>query len=477
VETDGKHRRPELVLGVTTLGLFLIMLNSSSVNVALPQVSAALHASTETADWFLLGFMVANTSAILIFGRLSDLLGRRRIYLIGMSVFVLVSIAAAFAPDAAVLIALRVLQGIAGATIITNSTALLADVFRADRLPWALGINISAAAVASTIGPSVGGLLVDSFGWRAVFLVNVPFGIASLLLGLRAIPVDRAMRGVRHVTDRFDVLGAILSVSGLSLVLIAVSLVQDSPGPIVAVAFAVGLVLLGLFVAVEVRSPSPLMDVRLVLSRARGYAYGAAFFNSFCRAGVVVAVVLEEQMIHGTSAAVAGLVVMGLAGGMALASPVAGHLTGRLSARTLSSAGGLITALAIGDLAIRLQRASLPETVAVLFVAGVGIGAFTAPNTSSIMGGIEQSRRAVANAIRSVLFNSAQVLGTSVTLLLVSASGITTYADQTTAPSTVTWFRIAYLVLALCAFVSTVASVARGGAWSVRAARPAPSAA
>jgi EmrB/QacA subfamily drug resistance transporter len=466
--------RPESVLAVTTLGLFLIMLNSSSVNVALPEISGALHAPTGVADWFLLGFMVANTASILVFGRLSDLLGRRRIYLAGMSVFVLASIAAAFAPTAAILIALRVLQGVAGATIVTNSTALLADAFPKERLAGALGVNISAAAVANTIGPTIGGLLVESFGWQAVFLVNVPFGIASVLLGMRVIPHGAPVAPTR---EPFHLLGAVLSVSGLTLVLVAVSRLQEDSitDPVLAGTFVAGIGLLVWFVLVSLRTSHPLIDVRLVLDRARGFAYGAAFFNSFSRAGVVVLVVLFEQMVGGTGATAAGLVVMSLAVGMAVASPIAGRLTGRFSARTLSSAGGLLLTGSLAALTVTLPAGSIPLTVVLLLLAGLGVGVFTAPNTSSIMHGVAPSRRAVANAVRSVLFNSAQVLGTTVTLLLVTASGVSSYAVTDASPGLIGWFRVALGVLAASAAVSVVLSFARGGSWrAAPAAAPAP---
>lgn len=466
--------RPGAVLAVTTLGLFLILVGSSSVNVALPEISRALDASTATADWFLLGFMVANTACILVFGRLSDLLGRRRIFLVGMAVYVVASVLAAVAPSAEVLIALRVVQGIAGATTVTNSTALLTDVYPPARLAGALGVNISAAAVANTIGPTIAGVLVEAFGWQSIFLVNLPFGIASVVLGARVLPPDRT-RPQGDARETFDVPGALLSAAGFSVLLVAVSRIGTVPAddPLLVGAFVLGGALLVAFVVVEARVTHPLVDVRLVADRARAFAYSAAFCNSFARAGVTVLVVLYTQVVEGAGAVAAGLVVVPFAVGMALASPLAGRLADSFSARVLSTGGATLCTVALAAL-VPVLGTSTVWTVVVLTLAGVGVGLFTAPNTSSIMRGVAPGRRAVANAVRSVLFNSAQALGTSITLLLVSSTGLGSYGDETVAPEVATAFRIGLVVLAGASGVAIVLSLLRGGGWRAvpHAARP-----
>lgn len=466
---DEREVRPGAVLAVTTLGLFLILVGSSSVNVALPEISRALHASTATADWFLLGFMVANTACILVFGRLSDLIGRRRIFLIGMAVYVAASVVAAVAPTAEVLIVLRVVQGIAGATTVTNSTALLTDVYPSARLAGALGVNISAAAVASTVGPTIAGVLVEAFGWQSIFLVNLPFGIASVVLGARVLPRDR-----RHASDgpreTFDVTGAVLSAAGFSVLLVAVSRIGTVPAddPLLVGGFVLGGALLVAFVTVEARVTHPLVDVRLVAERARAFAYSAAFCNSFARAGITVLVVLQVQVVEGAGAIAAGLVVVPLAAGMAVASPVAGRLAGRLSARTLSTAGATLCTVALAVL-VPVLGTSTAWTLALLAAAGVGVALFTTPNTASIMRGVDPGRRAVANAVRSVLFNSAQALGTSITLLLVSSTGLGSYGDETTDPAVSAAFRVGLVVLTGVSGVTIVLSLLRGGGWRTAA--------
>ena len=279
------RRRCRRVLSVTTLGLMLVIVNASSLNVALPAMSAAFGVSASTADWFHVAFMLSNTAFILVFGRISDLLGRRSLYLSGLAAFTAISLLCALAPNATTLIVLRVLQGIAAATTVTNTTALIADAFPPDRLAYGLGLNLTAAAVAGAIGPGLGGIMVTAFDWRAVFLMNIPFGVAAVVWGSRVLTRSGLPGGPR---ERFDVGGALLSAFGLALLLYGVNRVAAwGPGDLrVLGSLVAGAVLLVAFVLVERRTAAPLVDPDLVREPGRAFAYAAAFFISFNRAGV-----------------------------------------------------------------------------------------------------------------------------------------------------------------------------------------------
>jgi EmrB/QacA subfamily drug resistance transporter len=460
------------VLSVTTLGITFVIVNGSSVNVALPAMSAYFDVQANTADWFLLAFMLANTASILVFGRISDMLGRKRIYLGGLAVFVLLSAASVFAPNATVLIILRVLQGIAAATTVTNTAALIADAFPPHRLARGLGMNLTAAAVANTIGPTVGGVLITAFGWQSIFLINIPFGLAAIILGARVLS------GKRHVPatpEKFDFAGAALSAAGLVALLYGVNRISVSGigDPVVIVSIIAGILLLVAFVLVETRVAHPLVDIALVRNWGRACAYGAAFFNSFSRAGVVVLVVLHQQIVGHRTPAEAGLVVMVMALAMMVSTPFAGRLSDTYSARTLSGIGGLSLVIGLTGLAVFISDNSLITVSAWLIVVGFGIGFFTTPNTTSIMSGITPNRRATANAIRSMLFNSAAALGTTVSLLTVTASGVQTYASTDSDPRVQMGFQIGMGVLAASALVALILALSRGGGWKAPA-KPVP---
>ncbi|MGY4857452.1 MFS transporter [Cryobacterium sp. AP23] len=462
---EARHARR--VLAVTTLGITFVVINGSSVNVGLPSMSAHFDVAASTADWFLVAFMLANTASILVFGRISDMLGRKRIYLAGLAAFVVLSVLSVFAPNAGVLIALRVLQGIAAATTVTNTAALIADASPPNRLARGLGLNLTAAAVANTIGPTVGGVLITAFGWQSVFLINVPFGIAAIVLGAYVLKDTHRAGAAR---EKFDYAGAGLSAAGLAALLYGVNRVSfggiADPGVIVFIGS--GVVLLAAFVVVETRVAHPLVDVSLVRDWGRACAYGAAFFNSFSRAGVVVLVVLHEQIVGDRTPAEAGIVVMVMAIAMMVASPIAGRLSDSYAARGLSALGGLALVVGLTGLAVFIRDDSPVVTMVWLAVVGAGIGLFTAPNTTSIMAGVAPNRRATANAVRSMLFNSAQALGTTVSLLVVAASGLSSYAGTVSNPLVEAGFQRGLFVLAGSALLALVLAIIRGGPWLAR---------
>ncbi|GAA4709184.1 MFS transporter [Pseudonocardia yuanmonensis] len=460
-------RSPYAVLAVTSLALALVLINGTSINVALPDLSRDFDAPAGVADWFLLAFLLANTASILVFGRISDLVGRRRIYLAGMTAFMVLSVLATIAPDAGTFIAVRALQGVSAATIVANTSALVADAFPEHRLAYGLSLNLTAASVANTAGPTIGGLLVSAAGWQAVFLVNVPFGLAALLLGLRMLPAPRPRTGPR---ETFDAKGAVLSAAALAALLYGVNRLSTA-GPAdlgVWALLTAGVLLFVTFGLLERKLEHPLVDLALIRDKGRACAYGAAFFQSFGRAGVTVLVVLQQQIVAARSAAEAGFMGMAMALAMVVATPVSGRLAAVLTARTLTAIGGTLSVVGLVGLALSPATAPLPLTMGWLLLVGAGIGLFTTPNTTAIMRGVPAARRTVANAVRSMLYNSGAALGTSVALLVVSASGIAGYDVQDAGPAVRAAFTVALLVCAAAEAVAFAFGVARGGPWRIR---------
>lgn len=466
--TAGRFTSPYAVLWVTSFGLLLMLINSTSVSVALPQLSAAFDAPASVADWFLVAFMLASTASVLIFGRISDMVGRKRLYLWGLAAFMVASLLAVFAPNAGLFIASRVLQGVSAAVVMSNNTAIVTDVFPQERLAHALSINLTAAAVGNTIGPAVGGALLAALGWQAVFLVNIPFGIAALLLGVRILPERRVVTERR---ERFDLAGGVLSAGGLSCILYALNRASShGAGDAVFVcALSAGLVLLAGFIVAESRVRDPLVDIALVRDVRRACAYAATFFNSFARAGVTVLVVLHQEVVGHRGPAGAGLVVTVMAVAMTVTTPAVGQLSRVLTWRAISATGGALIVLGALGLASTTSVTSLVTAALWLTVFGLGLGLFSGPNTAAIMWGVPDERRTIANAVRAMLFNSAQAISTSVCLLVVSTSGISSYAARSPGHGLIRAFTSAYLVCAAAAVLSLVFAVARGGPWSRRA--------
>jgi EmrB/QacA subfamily drug resistance transporter len=475
-------RRGWAVLVVTTFGSLLIFVNSTATNVALPAISADLRVAAATADWVLLSFMLTLSMSVLVVSRISDMVGRRRIYLAGLAVLVVSSVAAAFADSVGLLAALRGVQGVAAAIIITGATAVISDVFPAHRLAGALSINIMMASVAGMLGPLVGAVLLDAFGWRALFLVNVPFGLVALALAAKVLPHDRRAPAPG---ESLDVPGAILSAVGLACLLLAVnrSSAWGVGDPRVLGLGAAAVVVLGAFVVVERRAARPLVDLGLVADRNRALAYATAFLMALPQAASLVLVVLYQQTVLGAPSIEAGVAATVTAAALVVTSPIAGVLARFLTPRSVSSAGCLLAA--VGYLLLGLSMTGTGAGVVFhlgLVLVGVGNGIFMAPNTASIVRGLPVDRRGIANGIRSLMFNGAQTLGAATALLLVAAglagAGIGGYDGVAADPAgALGGFHVAAGVLVVSALAATVTSVCRSGAWLVipaAAAAPSP---
>jgi EmrB/QacA subfamily drug resistance transporter len=407
------------VLSVTSLGVLLTALNSSTLDVALPAVVRGIHAGPGAAGWLLLSYLLATTGGVLVLGRLADVVGRRPSYLAGLVLFTAASLGSGLAPDVGVLLALRVLAGLGAAAVITNTTPLITDAFP-DRLrTLGLGFNVTAVSASQVGGPVVGGVVADQLGWRAVFWVFAPLGLVATAW---------AAATLRHVaaparTEPFDVKGAMLSVLALSATVLGVSLggIRGWSDPAVLACLLAALVLWPTFARLQARTTAPLVDLQLFTDRARTLAYAAAFAMSAARFAVVLLLALYLQAARGESASAAGLHVVPVALGMLVAAPLAGRLNRTLSARALSSTGLLLATGGLLALAALLSPTSSYAPIGVALAAvGVGSGLFFPPNTDALVGLAPPDRRGAANAVRSAVQNTGYVLGTALALALVT---------------------------------------------------------
>lgn len=408
------------VLSVTSLGVILTGLNSSTLEVGLPSVARHFHATPSQASWVLLSYLLVNTVLILVFGRLADMLGRRRLYIIGLATFTAASLGCGFAPTAWALIGLRALQAVGASAIITNTTAQLTDAFPRRLLGTALGLNITVISAAQIAGPVVGGTLVSQLGWRWVFLFNVPVGVAGLCWAVITLRRTTATLA----PGRFDTRGAVLTVLWLAGLVIGLS-EGGSRGwshPAVVVSFAAAAVALPAFVLWQRRTRDPLVDLSLFNDRARTVAYASNFGLAVARYALLLLASLFFQAAQGLNPLQAGVRVTPLAIGLMLASPVAGQLASRLSARLLATTGIAIVAggLLLMTLTVSPSTAYGPMGVA-LFMVGVGTGTFMTPNTSSIMSSVPATTRGVANGLRSMLQNTGFVVSTAMSLAIVTS--------------------------------------------------------
>jgi len=407
------------VLSCTSLGMLLATVNSGTLIIALPELERSLHTTLLQLVWVILVYMIASTVLLLSAGRLSDLFGRKHAFVLGFLLFSLASLGAGFAGSGTQLILWRVVQGIGGAFLFANAGALVTDAFPKRELGLAMGTNVMIAAVGLVIGPVLGGALV-AYSWPWVFWFNVPLGLLGSAWGwlvLHEISGRSEERGL-------DLLGTAALVGGLTGLVLALSKAGLSGwnDPLVLAGFVAALVLLPLFVVIEWRGRSPMLDLTMFEDRLFAGAAATAFINGFARFALMFLFVFYFQGPQGQSPILAGLELSPLAIGMLVASPLAGFVADRHGSRLLAALGMLITAGGLAGMTMLQAHTSYWWSALWLALVGVGSGMFNSPNTSAMMGAVPVHRRGIASGMRMMLTNTGAVISIAFVMAVVTAA-------------------------------------------------------
>jgi EmrB/QacA subfamily drug resistance transporter len=387
--------------------------------IALPDLEKALGVGLLTLVWVILAFMIASTVLVLTFGRLSDLFGRKRAFVAGFAIFTAASLGAGFASGGTDLILWRIVQGIGGALLFANASALVTDAFPREQLGVAMGTNVMVAGIGLVLGPVLGGALV-TISWHWVFWFNVPFGIAGTIWA--ATVLQELTRP--EADHRFDWWGTATFVVGLTGLTYGIS-----RGGIVGwtdahtiVALAAAIVLLPAFVLVERRTASPMLDLSLFADRGFAAATGAAFLNGLSRFALTFVFVLYFQGALGDDPILAGVKLAPLALGMLISSPLAGAYADKHGARTLAAVGMFVVAGSLVGMTTVGTGTSYALTAFWLLLNGLGSGMFNSPNTAAMMGSVPVHRRGIAGGTRMMLQNTGSVLSIAFVLAIVTAA-------------------------------------------------------
>jgi len=408
------HDRRWLLLALTSVGAFMAPLDVSIVAVALPRMGPALHLSFAASMWVQAAYLLAMAVLLIPLGRLADQRGRVRYYQAGIVVFTLGSLAAALSVSGPTLIASRVLQGAGGALLSATSAAILTEVFPASERGKALGINVMAIYAGLSVGPPLGGFIVDHWGWPWIFLINLPIGLVVFVWGLWMLPREPRAAGSRRALDLW---GALLL--GLVLACLLVPLTFSSAWGwhsakvwgLLALAGAAFWTLL----RVESWVTDPLLDLQLLRhNRLFAMANLAALLNYMALYAIAILTAVQLQLVQGRPARLTGWIMLGQPLMQSLLSPFAGRLSDRMGSRVLSTAGMLITAAGMVLLGLMERGASLTQVMASLAVVGIGMAAFSAPNTSAVMGSVDRSRLSVAGAFMATMRVTGQALSVAI---------------------------------------------------------------
>jgi EmrB/QacA subfamily drug resistance transporter len=399
------------VVATLGVGIYLAALDISIVNAVLPVVADAFRTDLSAIQWVATVYLLVQSALLLAVGRLGDLWGHKTVYLLGLAVFVLSSAACGLATATPFLVAGRAIQAIGASMIFANLAVIMLHVFPPEQRGRAVGIQATIVYVGLATGAPLGGWLTELLGWQSVFLVNVPIGVIALLLGLRVAPSDPPVE--RH--EPFDLVGSAVYVLGLALLLLGLN--QGHAWGWISTA-TVGCLLLGAgllagWVAIELRVPSPMIDLSLFRQRAFSAPVVSALLNYVAVSSTFL---LPFALIQGRglSPAQTGLILTCQPIIMAMTASISGSLSDRIGSRAPATLGMLILSIGLFLLS-RLDASTSVGLIAVmLLITGLGIGLFTSPNSSAILGAVPPQRRGVANG----------VLGTARTLGMVLGIGV-----------------------------------------------------
>ncbi|HQH44593.1 MAG TPA: MFS transporter [Candidatus Aminicenantes bacterium] len=446
-----------IVLVLASVAAFLTPFMGASLNVAVPVIGREFRMSAVSLGWIAMTYLLAAAVCLVPFGKIADLTGRKRIFRWGSLLHAASSLSAALAGSTAVFFGARVLQGIAGAMLISTGVAMLTSVYPPGERGRVLGLNVSFTYLGLSLGPVLGGAMTQHWGWRSIFLAASALGFILALIVIGTLKGEEWTGGEKQAVDAA---GALLMAGGLISLMLGFSRLPEPEGFLLLAAAAAFLVL---FILREKRAPAPILDLNLFRgNRVFAFSNLAALINYSATTAVGFVLSLHLQIVKGLSPQAAGLVLLAQPAMMVLFSPLAGRLSDRIEPRFLASSGMGIIAAGLLLLAGLNGATSTAVIAGVLLVLGFGFALFSSPNTNAVMGAVDKRSYGVASALLGTMRITGQMtsmgLATLVFALRIGRVAISAEAH----PGFLAASRIIFLICAALCLAGVFASLARG---------------
>jgi EmrB/QacA subfamily drug resistance transporter len=460
---DLSHRRRLLVLAICCMSLLIVSLDNTVLNVALPSLQRDLHASTSGLQWTIDAYTLVLAALLMLAGSTADRIGRKRVFLTGLVVFGLGSLLCSLAPSLELLVVFRMVQAVGGSMLNPVAMSIITNTFTDPReRARAIGVWGAVVGISMAAGPLVGGLLVESVGWRSIFWINLPVALVAILLTLRFVPESRAPKA-----RRFDPVGQVLVVALFgSLTYAIIEAPHASLGTVLPFAAVALVALLGL-AWYESRRTEPLIDLRFFRSAPFSGATVIAVCGFAALGGFLFLSTLYLQNVRGLDALHAGLRMLPMAVPTLLCAPLSGRLVGSRGPRLpLLIAGCAITVSTVLFAAFQAETSNVTLTLGYLLF-GIGFGFVNAPITNSAVSGMPRSQAGVAAAVASTSRQLGSTLGVAVVgALLASGVGSSSYRDVFVSAAQPGWW-----VLVACGVLVLVLGAVTSGRWARRTAQ------
>jgi len=443
-------------LAVSMVSSFLTPFMASGINVAMPIIGKEFGLSAVALGWVLTAYTLAAAMFLVPFGRLADLVGRKRIFALGIGVNIAGTVLGALARSGFALILGRAVQGLGGAMIFGTGIAILTSVYPHGARGRALGLNTAAVYTGLSLGPVIGGFLVHAWGWRSVFWATVPIAALALVLTLVRLKGEWAdARG-----EGFDIAGSVIFGAGLVSLMYGFSRLPSLAG---AVLTAAGLLALAGFAMFELRTKHPLFDLRIFRhNRIFAFSNLAALFNYSATSAVAFLMSLYLQYIKGLPPQKAGLVLVAQPIIMALASPFAGRLSDRTEPRLIASIGMALSAAGLILFSFLGAGTSFGFIVGSLVCLGLGFGLFSSPNTNAVMCSVEKRHLGLASAALGTMRLTGQMMSAGIAMMIFALFMGRVPIEPAVYPLFLRSVRFAFAFFAALCVAGVFASLARG---------------
>jgi EmrB/QacA subfamily drug resistance transporter len=445
-----------VVMLIAAMSSFITPFTFSSVNIALPSIGRDLQLNAVSLGWVATAYLLSSAAFLVPLGRLADIRGRKRVYLVGISIDAAASVLCATAPSGTWLIIARALQGLGGAMIFGTGIAILTSVFPPQERGRALGLNVAAVYAGLSVGPVIGGTLTERLGWQSIFYLNALLGLIVIVAVVWKLKGEWA--GARG--EKFDLPGSVIYCITLVAIIYGFSELPNLTGVWLVLAGAAGATA---FVMWEVRQSHPILDIsffrRNIVFR---YSNMAALINYSATASVTFLLSLYLQYIKGFSPEHAGLILVAQPVIQVICSPVAGSLSDRIEPRLVASAGMAASTAGLVMLVFLNNSSGLTFVIISLIVLGFGFGFFSSPNTNAVMSSVERKSYGVASGMLGTMRLTGQMFSLAVTLLLFALYIGRVQITPPYYPDFLTSMRTAFIISAALCFAGIFASIARG---------------
>jgi EmrB/QacA subfamily drug resistance transporter len=408
------------VMLVVGIGTFMGTLSSSIVNISLPTISDYFQAKLSLVAWVMMAYLLTTSSLLITFGRLADITGRKLIYTSGFLIFTCGTLLCSISGGIYQLIFFRVIQATGGAMMVSNSAALITETFPDQERGKALGIIGSIVALGLTCGPPVGGFILEKLGWRWIFYVNIPVGVIGF--GLAVLILKK--RPILLLGQRFDVKGALFLACSLILLLLGLNHWQHTgwKSPFIHWLFAGFLFFGTLFLVTETKSENPIIQLSFFRHRIFGFGNLNVLLVYLSHLSVIFLMPFYLTQVLGLSPLQMGWILITIPLCLSVVAPFSGWLSDKIGTRFLTTFGLLLAGLSILSIVQLDLNSNYQDVVLRLIVLGVGVGMFSSPNNSSIMGSVSKENYGRAAGILATMRNLGMVMGVSIASMIFTSS-------------------------------------------------------